>query len=76
MRYRFGPAFAHSLQIRGLDIQRVAEMADVCPGTVSSAVHGRHLNMRTAMRIAKVVAGSPVIAELEEWSGSRVVPPE
>lgn len=68
MRYRFGPAFRHALQVRGLDLVRVAEMADVAPSTVSAAVHGRRLNVRTATRIAKAVGTCQVIPELDRWA--------
>ena len=72
VKYRFGPALAHALQIRGLDMQRVAEVARVSPATVSSAVRSHSLNMRTATRIAKVVADHSVLRELEEWSLVRI----
>lgn len=67
MRYRFGPALVHALRVRGLDLCRLASMAEVSPSTASSAVRGHALNLRTAMRIAKVVAASPVMPELEQW---------
>lgn len=69
MRYRFGPTFGHAVRIRGLDLSRLASLADVSPATASCAVRGRDLNLRTAMRIAKVVAACPIVAELEEWCG-------
>jgi transcriptional regulator with XRE-family HTH domain len=75
MKYRFGPALSRALQIRGLDMQRVAELANVSPATVSSAVRGRSLNLTTATRIAKVVARSPVLRELEEWSVDAIMAP-
>jgi hypothetical protein len=37
------------------------------PSTVSSAVRGRSLNLRTATRIARAVAGHPVMPGLEAW---------
>jgi hypothetical protein len=68
MRYRFGPTLLHALQVRGLEMRRVAELARVSPTTVSAAVRGRSVNMTTATRIARVVAACPVIDELVEWS--------
>lgn len=67
MRYRFGEALCHALRIRGLDISTVAALAEVSPSTVSSAVRGRSLNLRTAVHIAKAVAACPVVPELEKW---------
>ena len=68
MRYRFGPSFQQAVRVRGLDLVRVAELADVAPSTVSSALKGRCLNVATAMRIAKAVAGCEVVHELEVWA--------
>ncbi len=48
-------------------MHQVAGMAGVSPSTVSSAVRARHLNIRTATRIARVVASHPIIHELEAW---------
>ncbi len=68
MRYQFGQAFCHAVRIRGLDITTLAGLAEVSPATVSAAVRGRSVNLRTAMRIARTVAGCPVVAELALWS--------
>lgn len=67
MRYRFGPAFGHAMRVRGLDLSKVATMADVSPATASSAVRGRSLNLRTAIRLARAVSQCPVLPELEWW---------
>jgi hypothetical protein len=67
VRFRFGPAFEQALRIRGLDASMVANLADVAPATVSAAVRGRCLNVRTATRIGKVVAACEVIPELADW---------
>lgn len=74
MRYRFGPSLAHALRVRGLDLTAVARMADVAPSTVSCAIRGGRLNVRTASRIAKVVASCEVIPELERWQDAREDP--
>ena len=68
MRYQFGPDLEYALRVRGLDMGMVATLAEVSPGTVSSAVRGRPLNLKTATRIAKVVGRHPVIDELERWN--------
>lgn len=70
MRYRFGPALEHALRVRGLDLVRVAEMADVAPSTVSAALRGRRMNVTTAMRIAKAVSRCEVVPELDQWAGA------
>ncbi|MGH7750405.1 MAG: helix-turn-helix domain-containing protein [Candidatus Dormibacteria bacterium] len=76
MRYRFGPAFGHAVRLRGLDLGTLAAEAGVSPSTASSAVRGRSLNLRTAIRIARAVAGSPVIPELESWSAEPLEVPD
>jgi hypothetical protein len=70
LRFRFGPALERALRVRGLDASSVAALADVAPATVSAAVRGRCLNVRTATRIAKVVAAHEVIPELQEWEAT------
>lgn len=67
MMYVFGREFARALRIRGLSASRVAELARVSPATVGSALHGREVQVATAMRIARAVADAPVIDELEQW---------
>lgn len=76
MRYRFGAGLRHAFQVRGLDMQRVADEARVSPATVSSAVRGGSLNMATAIRIARVVSQHPVVPELDAWSATAVPPTE
>ena len=68
MKYRFGPQLATALRVRGLTARAVADAAQVAPATLASALHGREVQMRTALRIARVVADTPVIPELDELS--------
>lgn len=68
MRFRFGPALEHAVRVRGLDLVRVAEIADVAPSTVSAALRGHRLNVGTATRIAKAVASCAIVPELDAWA--------
>ena len=68
MKYRFSEQFADAVRIRGLTVARLAELAGVSPGTVAAALHGRDVQVRTAMRIARAVSETPVVPALEEWS--------
>jgi hypothetical protein len=73
VRYTFGRTFGHALRIRGLNIVTLAGLAEVSPATVSAAVRGRSVNLRTALHIAKAVARCPVVAELERWCDEGTV---
>lgn len=67
MKYRFGEQFADAVRIRGLTVSGLAELAGVSPGTAAAALHGRDVQIRTALRIAKAVSEAPVVPALEEW---------
>jgi predicted transcriptional regulator len=71
VRYRFGPTFEQAIRVRGLDLTRIAAMANVAPSTVSSAIRGKRLNVSTALRIAKAVAQCEIVPELESWSADE-----
>ena len=68
VKYRFGDQFADAVRVRGLTVSRLAELAGVSPGTVAAALHGREVQIRTALRIAKAVSEAPVVPALEEWA--------
>ena len=68
MKYRFGEQFAGAVRIRGLTVSQLAERAGVSPGTVAAALHGREVQIRTALRIARAVSEAPVVPALEEWA--------
>jgi transcriptional regulator with XRE-family HTH domain len=67
-RITFGGDFLHAMRVRGLTLADVAKGAHVSPATVSSAARGRPVNMRTAIVISRLMANTPVVAELEQWS--------
>jgi len=73
MKYQFGPEFAKAVRIRGLTAQRLAKLASVSPATVGAALHGRAVQIATALRIVRAVTETPVIDGLEEWEG-RALP--
>jgi predicted transcriptional regulator len=73
VRYRFGPSFEQAIRVRGLDLVRIAEMANVAPSTVSSAIRGKRLNVATAVRIAKAVAKCDIVPELESWVADELM---
>ena len=68
MRYSFAADFAREVRIRGLSLTEVARLAGVSLATVSGAVHGKSINLATAVRIARAVGGREVIPELDAWS--------
>ncbi len=75
-RIVFDPEFLHAIHLRGLTIGELAQRARLSPATVSAAIHGRPLNVRSAIRLARTLAGCPVITELEAWiTGGRVTEP-
>jgi transcriptional regulator with XRE-family HTH domain len=53
------------LQLRGMRMCDLAEAAGVSPPTVSAAVAGRSVNLRTALALAKALSLRPVIAEMD-----------
>jgi len=71
MTYRFGQGFLEAVRVRGLSAQQLAELASVSPATVSAALHGRDLQLPTAMRIARALMKAPIIPELTAW-GQRL----
>ena len=66
-RVVFDPEFLHAVRVRGLTVGELAQRARLSSATVSAALHGRPLNVRSAVLLARAVAGCPVIRELEEW---------
>jgi hypothetical protein len=69
-RITFTPAFAYAIRIRGLTLTELARRAHVSLARTSAAAHCRQVNITTALRLAKVVSASPIVAELEEWTES------
>jgi len=66
-RFVFDHEFAYAVRVRGLTIGELAQRARLSPATVSAAVHGKPLNVRSAVLLARALAARPVIRELEEW---------
>ena len=66
-RITFAPEFLRAVKIRGLTVGDLAQRAHLSPATASSAVDGKAVNVRSAVLLARAVAASPVIEELEEW---------
>jgi plasmid maintenance system antidote protein VapI len=73
VRYRFGPDFVQALLVRDLDVGTVATLANVSSATVSAAVPGRALNVKTATRIARVVGRCPVMLNLNGGGRKREI---
>lgn len=67
-RIAFDQDFGHAIRVRGLTLTELAKRAGVTITTASAAVRGRPLNMTTATRLARALAGAPVIPELEAWA--------
>jgi transcriptional regulator with XRE-family HTH domain len=70
-RVVFDREFLHAAHIRGLTISELAQRAHLSPATVSAAVHGRPVNVRSAVLMARTLAACPIIKELEEWATGR-----
>lgn len=67
-RIAFDQDFGHAIRVRGLTLTELAKRAGVTIATASAAVRGRPLNVTTATRLARALAGAPVIPELEAWA--------
>jgi hypothetical protein len=67
MKYQFGPALADAVRVGGLTARTLAQSAHVSPAVVSAALHGREVQMATALRIARAVSQAPVVPELQQW---------
>jgi transcriptional regulator with XRE-family HTH domain len=66
-RITFGAELRYAMQVRGLSLTDVARQSGVAVATASSAATGRPVNVTTALRIARAVAGRPIVPELLEW---------
>jgi hypothetical protein len=60
-RIVFDPEFLHAIHIRGLTIGALAKLARLSPATVSAAIHGNPVNVRSAVLLARAVAACPVV---------------
>jgi hypothetical protein len=67
-RVVFDPKVLHAIRVRGLTIGELARHSRLSQATVSAAIHGRPLNVRSAVLLARTLAACPVIGELEEWA--------
>lgn len=52
------------LQVRGMGMSDLAAAAGVSPPTVSSALAGRPVNLRTALALATALSTRPVLPEM------------
>ncbi len=66
-RITFGAELRYAMHVRGLSLSDVAAIAGVATATASSAANGRPVNVTTALRVARAVAGRPIVPELLEW---------
>ncbi len=66
-RITFGAELRYAMQVRALSLTDVARQSGVAVATASSAAMGRPVNVTTALRIARDVAGRPIVPELLEW---------
>jgi transcriptional regulator with XRE-family HTH domain len=66
-RITFGAQLRYAMQVRALSLTDVARQSGVAVATASSAAMGRPVNVNTALRIARAVAGRPIVPELLEW---------
>jgi transcriptional regulator with XRE-family HTH domain len=63
----FDPAFLEAICERGLTVTDLARRTGLSAATVSAAVRGRPVNLRTAVCLARTVAAAPRIEGLEAW---------
>jgi hypothetical protein len=54
------------LQVRGMRMCDLAEAAGVSPPTVSAAVAGHCVNLRTALALARALRAQPVLSEMND----------
>lgn len=73
-RIAFDAEFVQAIRVRGLTLTEVARRAEVNIATASEAVHGRPVNIRTALQLSRAVASAPVVPELETWAREPLVP--
>jgi hypothetical protein len=66
-RITFGAELRYAMHVRALSLTDVARQSGVAVATASSAAMGRPVNITTALRIARAVAGRPIVPELLEW---------
>jgi lambda repressor-like predicted transcriptional regulator len=67
-RVVFDPKVLHAIRVRGLTIGELARQSHLSQATVSAAIHGKPLNVRSAVLLARALAVCPVITELDEWA--------
>jgi transcriptional regulator with XRE-family HTH domain len=67
-RFVFDRGLLHAVHLRGLTMGQLAERAGLSSATVSAAVHGKPLNIRSAVQLARTLAACPVIEELAQWA--------
>lgn len=75
-RIAFDTEFVHAVRVRGLTLTVLAQRAGVNIATPSAAVHGRPLNVRTALQLSRAVASAPVVPELDAWAREPGPPPD
>jgi len=73
-RVVFDPAVFHPMHVRGLTVAGLARGARLSPATISAAIHGKPLNVRSAVLLARTLASYPVIHELAEWAIQGAAP--
>jgi transcriptional regulator with XRE-family HTH domain len=66
-RVTFNDEFARAVRVRGLTLTEVARLSGVSMATASSAVHGRPVNMRSAVLLSRALAATAAVPELEVW---------
>ncbi len=64
MRITFRGDLIYELAARGLDYRRAAELAGLSEITISSAAHGKQVNLATGVRLARLLQSRAVIPEL------------
>ncbi len=69
-RVVFDREVLRAIQVRGLTVCDLAQRAQLSPATVSAAIHGKALNVRSALALARAIGSCPVVTELERWVAS------
>jgi hypothetical protein len=70
-RFVFDRGLLHAVHPRGLTLGQLAKQAGLSAATVSAAIHGKPLNIRSAVQLARTLAACPVIEELEHWAAEE-----
>ena len=66
MKFVFSHKFRTAMLVRGLTGAALAELAEVNPGVITSALRGQPVTLKSATRISRALAGVPAVALMDD----------